>query len=79
MDNQTLTKDYVHIYDHFDFLRSTTPQYVYMGTEPILDIRQFLNLKPSIKRISLSITQWSYLLSIRQHITRAMYQASNAE
>ena len=45
----------------------------------ILDIRQFLNLKPNIKGISLSITQWSYLLSIRQHITRAMYQASNAE
>ena len=45
----------------------------------ILDIRQFLNLKPSLKGISLSITQRSYLLSIRQHITRAMYQVSNPE
>ena len=44
------------------------------GNRTILDISQFLNLKPSIKGISLSITQWSYLLSIRQHITRAMYQ-----
>ena len=49
------------------------------GNRTILDNRQFLNLKPSIKWISLSITQWSYLLPIRQHITRAMYQASNAE
>jgi hypothetical protein len=49
------------------------------GNRTILDIRQFLNLKPSIKWISLSITQWSYLLSIRQHITRAMYQASSEE
>jgi hypothetical protein len=49
------------------------------GNRTILDNRQFLDLKSSIKWISLFITQWSYLLSIRQHITRAMYQASNAE
>jgi hypothetical protein len=48
------------------------------STGLLLYIGHFM-LKPSIKGISLSITQWSYLLSIRQHITRAMYQASNAE
>ena len=42
----------------------------------IIDIRQFLNNKPSIRGISLTSNQWTYIQSIRQHITRALHQAN---
>lgn len=42
----------------------------------IIDIRQFLNNKPTIKGISLSQRQWDYLRSIIQYITRVIYHRS---
>ena len=43
----------------------------------LLDIRQFLNRHATWKGISLSMTQWNYILSIRHHITKAIYDARN--
>jgi len=44
----------------------------------IVDIRQFLNNKPTVRGIALTSNQLNYLLSIKQHVSRAIYQSSNS-
>ena len=44
------------------------------GNRTLIDIRQYLNQRPTIKGVSLSTRQWTYLMTIRHHITRAIPQ-----
>ncbi|CAC5369825.1 unnamed protein product [Mytilus coruscus] len=77
--HNTNMTDYIKIDQNFDFNQSlcsfirhfglpgefvlTTCEY---NSRTIIDVRQFLNHKPTIKGISLTLIQWNYLTSITQ-------------
>ena len=44
------------------------------GNRTLIDMRQFLHQKPTIKGVSLSVRQWTYMTAIRRHITSAIPQ-----
>lgn len=45
----------------------------------VIDIRMFINNKPTIRGIPLSADQWKYLLSLKGHIDRAIQIANGKE